>query len=127
MQFQTPPKRQASESVIPMINVVFLLLVFFLMTAQIAPPEPFEVAPPVAAVDTPAEGRATLHLSAEGDMAYEGVRGEPAVLAALQGYPEDRPLMLRADKAVPAERIAALLPKLASAGVRKLKLVSAAR
>ncbi|MGR3522560.1 MAG: biopolymer transporter ExbD, partial [Paracoccus sp. (in: a-proteobacteria)] len=29
-----------------MINVVFLLLIFFLLTAQIAPAPPFDVTPP---------------------------------------------------------------------------------
>ena len=29
------------DSTVPMINIVFLLLIFFLITAQIAPPAPF--------------------------------------------------------------------------------------
>ncbi|MGR3634637.1 MAG: biopolymer transporter ExbD [Shimia sp.] len=127
MQFRSPQKRPARESVIPMINVVFLLLVFFLMTAQITPPEPFEVEPPLADAETPAEGKAILFVAADGDMAFEDTHGEDAVLLALQGYPKDTPLMLRADKRVGAEKIAALLPKLAAAGVRRLKLVSASR
>ncbi len=124
MRIQSAPKRQTVESVIPMINVVFLLLIFFLMTAQITPPEPFEVSPPEAQLDTPAEGQDILHVSAEGDMAYQDARGEEVVLAALADYPESEPLMLRADRGVPAEKIATLLPKLAAAGVRNLKLVS---
>ncbi len=124
MRFHTAPKRPTGESVIPMINVVFLLLVFFLMTAQIAPPEPFEVEPPVADNETPAQGKATLHVSKDGELAYEEARGEEAVLSALAGYPEDTPLMLRADKAVAAKDIAALMPKLASIGIHSLKLVS---
>jgi biopolymer transport protein ExbD len=110
-----------------MINVVFLLLIFFLMTAQIEPPEPFEVTPPDASVQTPAEGHAILHVAANGDMAFDDARGEDAVLIALQGFPSEDSLMLRADRTVPAETIAALLPKLANVGVRRLKLVSAAR
>lgn len=46
MDFAPPKRRPRAESIVPMINVVFLLLIFFLMTAQIAPPDPFEVAPP---------------------------------------------------------------------------------
>ncbi|MBO9398520.1 biopolymer transporter ExbD [Shimia sp. R9_1] len=125
MRIATAPKRAAAESVIPMINVVFLLLIFFLMTAQITPPEPFEVSPPAADLDTPADGQAILHVSAEGELAYQEARGEADVLAALTDYPENEPLMLRADRAVSAQEIAALLPKLAAAGVRDLKLVSA--
>ncbi|KPA22442.1 Biopolymer transport protein ExbD/TolR [Shimia sp. SK013] len=127
MRFRPHTKRPARESVVPMINVVFLLLVFFLMTAQITPPEPFEVDPPLANVDAPAEGKAILFVAAGGELAFEDARGEDAVLSALQDYPEETPLMLRADKGVGADKIAALLPKLAAAGVRSLKLVSASR
>lgn len=127
MRIQTPPKRKSGESVIPMINVVFLLLVFFLMTAQIAPPEPFEVIPPASEAEGPALGRSILHVSATGEMVFEEAVGQTAVLSALSGFPEEEPLMLRADRGVSAETIAALLPKLAAAGVRSLKLVSVSR
>ena len=38
MEFSTPRMRRAAEPALPMINVVFLLLIFFLMSAQIAAP-----------------------------------------------------------------------------------------
>ena len=125
MRIQTPPKRVPGESVIPMINVVFLLLIFFLMTAQIAPPDPFDVTPPTSEVEAAAQGQRVLHVSVDGELAYEEARGEDDVLAALEDFAEDEPLLLRADRGVPAEKVAALLPKLAKAGVRNLKLVSA--
>ncbi|GAA6178619.1 hypothetical protein NBRC116594_00570 [Shimia sp. NS0008-38b] len=127
MKMARPQKRDMGESIIPMINVVFLLLIFFLMTAQIAPPEPFEVSPPESLAEAPAEGSQTLHVSAEGEMAYGDARGEDAVLSALKDSMDGDALMLRADRAVPAETIAALLPKLASVGVRHLKLISTSR
>ena len=40
MQIDMPKRRPRGESIIPMINVVFLLLIFFLLTAQIAPADP---------------------------------------------------------------------------------------
>lgn len=127
MRFSSPKKRPAVESVIPMINVVFLLLIFFLMTAQIAPPEPFEVQPPASNIETPAQGVAILHVSATGELAYEAARGEADVLVALAGVSEAEQLLLRADRGVEATLIAALLPKLAAVGVRHLKLISATR
>ncbi|WP_146345709.1 ExbD/TolR family protein [Phaeobacter marinintestinus] len=127
MRFARPRRRPKGESIIPMINVVFLLLIFFLMTARIVPPEPFAVELPEAAVETPAEGQSILHISAEGDLAFGGAQGEEAVLAALAGFDPDEPLMLRADKTVQGAVIATLLPKLASVGIRQVKLVSATR
>ena len=50
MRFAPPGARprRPRESAVPMINIVFLLLIFFLMTATIAPPAPFAVTPPAA-------------------------------------------------------------------------------
>ncbi|UWQ74064.1 biopolymer transporter ExbD [Leisingera sp. M658] len=38
--------RKKCLSLAPMINVVFLLLIFFLLTLQIAPRAPLSIAPP---------------------------------------------------------------------------------
>ncbi|MGB1619323.1 MAG: biopolymer transporter ExbD, partial [Flavobacteriales bacterium] len=38
-----------------MTDLVFLLLIFFLMTSRLAPPDPFEVTPPQA--ETADDGR----------------------------------------------------------------------
>ena len=126
MNLGSPRKRPVRESVVPMINVVFLLLIFFLMTAQITPPEPFEVNPPESSVETPADGQDILYISAEGVLALGELRGE-AVLDGLPVLGEAEALMIRADRAVEAEQIAGLLPKLAARGVRRIKLVSVER
>ncbi|SDO20869.1 biopolymer transport protein ExbD [Lutimaribacter pacificus] len=126
MDLPRPAKRPARETVVPMINVVFLLLIFFLMTAQITPPEPFEVTPPESRADTPADGQRILYISATGDMALDGLRDE-AVFGGLSGLGENEALMIRADRAVSAAQIAALLPRLAAHGVRRVKLVSSLR
>ena len=72
MRIDMPRRRPRGETIIPMINVVFLLLVFFLLTAQIAPPEPFRLTPPDAAdADLPARDRDVLYVSASGELAYD--------------------------------------------------------
>jgi biopolymer transport protein ExbD len=126
MNFDPPrPRRQRGENIVPMINVVFLLLIFFLMTAQIAPPEPFEVSPPQSEAKGPAEDPDTLYVSQTGVLAYEGARGD-AALAALSARDPAVPLTLRADAGLSAVSLAALLPKLAAAGVRETRLVTGA-
>ncbi|MEO9778339.1 MAG: biopolymer transporter ExbD [Sedimentitalea sp.] len=137
MQFSVPPRRQPTESIVPMINVVFLLLIFFLMSAQIAPPEPFDVEPPVMDETDSAEGEFRLYMDAEGQLGYLDVFGEVEVLAALtaarESYcaaepcPQDTPppLILRADAKLDATRLAALMPKLGAAGFRVVQLVTA--
>ncbi|WP_230374313.1 ExbD/TolR family protein [Pontivivens ytuae] len=105
-----------------MINVVFLLLIFFLMTAQIAPPPPLEVELPSSDSDEAAEGPATLYLAADGTLAFREARGD-AVFATLAAEPPET-LLIRADAAVPAARIAELLPRLAAVGITETAIVT---
>lgn len=127
MQFSAPrPQRRHRENIVPMINVVFLLLIFFLMTAQIAPPEPFTVTPPGSSSEVQAEGRDILFVAADGVLAYGSARGE-AVFVALAARPDPGPLLVRADAGLPAADLAALLPRIAAAGVTDLSLVTGAR
>ena len=122
MQFSPPrPARRPRENIVPMINVVFLLLIFFLMTAQIAPPEPFEITPPASDSRSPAEGPAVLYVSADGELAFRGARGE-AALTALADAADTGPLLVRADARLAAADLARLLPRLAAAGVADLAL-----
>lgn len=126
MDFAPRPRKSRSESIVPMINVVFLLLIFFLMTAQIAPPAPFAVDPPQAETGDPAEGPLVLYLSARGEIAFHDLRG-PAALTALAAAaaPPDTPVLLRADAQVAAATLAQLLPRLARLGLTQVHLITA--
>ena len=75
---QAPPKRQ-SESTISLINIVFLMLIFFLIAGQLAPPVDPDVtlaetteAPPLAPPDA-------LFADSEGRLSH---RGQPVEIAA---------------------------------------------
>ncbi len=125
MQFSAPRRRTRSENIVPMINVVFLLLIFFLMTARIAPPDPIEITPPAAdAGDAAGTRAAVLMVGADGELAFAGVRGE-AVFDALAGLDRTAPLLIRADADLPARDLAALLPRLAGMGFADLSLATA--
>lgn len=118
----TPP-RHTAENIVPMINVVFLLLIFFLMSAQIAPPDPIEVTVPDSTADAAPMDPNALYVGADGTLAYSGVTGD-AALAALSGH--DGVLSLRADATLPAAKLTALLPRLAAAGVAGVELITGA-
>lgn len=122
MRFGHPPlRRRPAENVVPMINVVFLLLIFFLMTAEIAPPEPFDVAPPHAE-GTPVDVGDRLYAGPEGALAYGTARG-PAVFAALADRAGEAPLPLRADAGLEGQALAALLARLAGVGQDRVTLL----
>ncbi|WP_415402149.1 ExbD/TolR family protein [Tateyamaria sp. SN3-11] len=124
------------ENIIPMINVVFLLLIFFLMTSQIAPPETLDVTPPEAETGLDGDGDLTLYLDASGQLGFDQVIGtDDAVIAALIQARDascaaencaSPSLQLRADGLVPATRVAALLKKLAVQGFSDIGLTTVA-
>lgn len=125
MRFAAPPRPQPTERITPMINVVFLLLIFFLMTATLTPPEPVAVTPPDSrATDAPAEGMA-LHLDAGGAIAFGEATGTEAEAAAIaQARLSGAPLPLRADHAAEARAVAALVGRLGRAGVARVALAT---
>jgi biopolymer transport protein ExbD len=129
MRFAAPRRRPPGESIVAMINVVFLLLVFFLMTARLAPPEPLEVTPPESATEGTAEGEVVLFLAADGALAFGTARGEAALaaLAAALAEASGTAVLLRADAAAPARAVAALLPRLAALGAGEVRLVTRGR
>lgn len=130
MDFDDQPRREPAENIVPMINVVFLLLIFFLMTATIAPPDPFEVGLPASSSEATAETDQALYVNAAGDFAFAGKQGEDAfaaLRAAGVGQQDAPPLIIRADRNVPGAKIAALLKRLLALGITSSQLVAEAR
>ena len=123
MNFNAPRRRQSEESIIPMINVVFLLLIFFLMTAQITAPDPFELAIPTSPQENEPEGEATLYISKEAMLGYEGTTGPEAFEALLAGADKTIPLKLRADAELAAVEVAKILKRLTEVGFIKVDIL----
>lgn len=123
MDLNEQPKRPRGESIVPMINVVFLLLIFFLMTSQLTPPEPFEVIPPKADMDTEAEAGPVLFVGAEGRISFEGLGGEQALAALADRSGERSVVLMRADAGLEAKTLAAILRDLSKAGLSRVELV----
>jgi biopolymer transport protein ExbD len=121
MEFAPPPKRPRGESNVPMLNVVFLLLVFFLMTSQLTPPEPFAVSPPTAGEPQQAQAEPVVYVDASGMLAMNDLRGQQVIQTLAAQPPET--LRLRADAQTPARQIARILAQLASVGVTGVELV----
>ena len=123
MDLSPPHRRPRAESIVPMINVVFLLLIFFLMTSHLAQPEPFEVTPPNSDLEAKAQADQTLYIDATGKLHFDGVEGE-AALAKLAASSADAPVVvLRADAKLEAKTLAGILTKLAAAGLSRAELV----
>lgn len=115
----TSDRRRREQTVVPMINVAFLLLVFFLMTAVLTPDGPLDITVPTA--ESEAEGEGVLvSVDAAGALARGTLRGD-AVFDGLAG----QSVQVRVDASVPGAELARLLGRLASAGVVDVSVVTA--
>ena len=125
IDFSDSPPRRRGEGVLPMINVVFLLLIFFLMTATLAPPEPFEIVLPTAEGANTDADDLVLYMSADAELAFGTTRG-PDVYRELAAHGGDgnNMLTLRAAGGVEAVMAAAVLERLARIGFTRVEIVS---
>ncbi|MCV6584210.1 MAG: biopolymer transporter ExbD [Marinibacterium sp.] len=127
MDLTEPPRRPRSESIVPMINVVFLLLIFFLMTSRLAEPEPFDVTPPTAATEAEAQADPVLFVSKDGRLSFDGAEGTGAIAAVAAQSDASSIIQLRADAALEAGKLAAILRDLSTAGLARVELVVSAK
>ncbi|HLQ85079.1 MAG TPA: biopolymer transporter ExbD [Salinisphaeraceae bacterium] len=124
-----PPKRQRSldDSILPLINVVFLLLIFFVVAGVIARQAPFDIIlPQTMRTETrsvPAEQ--ILAIAADGRLAFAG---EPIASAELDDilatWPEGEALQIQADSDLPARQLNPLLERLRRAGIVEVRLLT---
>lgn len=122
MRLSRPPRRRA-EPTIALINVVFLMLVFFLVAGRIARPIEDDlrlVQADLAAARVPDDA---LVLRADGSLLWQGRPADPeSVIAAMPG---EGPLRLLPDRDLPARDLIAVAARLRElAGDREVRLVT---
>ncbi|MCP4207498.1 MAG: biopolymer transporter ExbD [Shimia sp.] len=123
MDFDASPRKPRAESIVPMINVVFLLLIFFLMTAQIAPPEPFEVSPPTAEKAAEPDGELILYVGKESALQFQDTAGEAAFTAIAAAAGDGQALQLRIDASLDGDRLAQIMQRLSAVGFSRVEVI----
>ncbi len=121
MRFSMPPRRSASESVVPMINVVFLLLIFFMMSATIMPAPPFDVSLPETDAQIAVAGEMDIYVSASGEVSFQGALND-AAWAVLAAQPVVNTVTLRADADLSAQKLARVVSRLARIGHTQIEI-----
>lgn len=124
-----PPQssRSQEDSILPLINVVFLLLIFFVIAGAITRDAPFDLTLPTT---TRTEARTTpadkiLSIAADGQMAFAGEPVEASELSeTLSAWPQDKPLQIRADSGLKASKLTRLLGRLREAGITSVLLLT---
>ena len=129
MRFEKSRSKNDEERILPLINVVFLLLIFFMLVGKFAAIDLLEVSPPRSASEERVEERElVIELSSGGQLAVDGVLVEQSALqAAVAGkfVGESAPqVLLKADAGTDAVRVIAIMEILHTAGVERLKLLT---
>ncbi|RMD60627.1 MAG: biopolymer transporter ExbD [Alphaproteobacteria bacterium] len=129
MRPESPRPRNDEERILPLINVVFLLLIFFMLAGRLVASTPFRIEPPhSASEESVAAQESVVLISTDGRLALDGtVMEAPALKAAVAERMSNDPaarMHLKADGRVEATRVVAVMELLHEAGVERLKLLT---
>ncbi|MGI9394136.1 MAG: ExbD/TolR family protein [Boseongicola sp.] len=102
-----------------MINVAFLLLIFFLMSSVIAPPAPVDIAPPSTSESSSAVDGARLFIDADGQLIGDG----GSIIQNLTVF-SGQPVAISADASLPANTLVKIIERMRLAGTTEIVLVA---
>ena len=129
MQLEHPEAREEPDNILPLINVVFLLLIFFMMFGALHAADFFSVEPPTSAsgedqvldetvVVVAADGRLAI-----GDDQLDDLGMQLKVSDLLAERPGSM-VLLKADGQVDATRVVEVMELLNAVGVERLLLLA---
>jgi len=133
MHFSAPvPPARGDEAMLPLINVVFLLLVFFLLAGHMASVEPLAVEPPASktAGRGDEQGPLAILLAADGRTALnDRIVGQTELIEQVRealAANRQRAIEFKADAGAPATAVIDRLDWLRQAGADRVELITRA-
>lgn len=122
-------ERDHDDRILPLINIVFLLLIFFMVVGRLSAADPFELTPIHSASDeAPSVQSWLVQVGPRGQLALNGlVLTEPDLLEQLEaaaGSREALDVRIKSDNRAEATLVVALLAKLRSVGVVQAQLLT---
>ena len=131
MKFPGRVHRDASDNhLIPLINVVFLMLIFFMVIGQIAPSDRFQVTAPTSRSQQPIDGNGiTIFVTQNGSLAVNETEVTletliPTLLVSLDAAGEQAEIHIKADAALTTGQLTPLLERLRDSGKSKVRLMT---
>lgn len=134
MKITRSKKARMEISLIPLINVVFLLLIFFLVAGTMENQDMADVTPPEAkSGEKPEASPFTLTLTADGmvsvndiPITMKGLQNELSQLAQHKKY-HNKPLVIKADASLEASHLVQVIGIAEKAGIYEVSLVTEAQ
>ncbi len=130
MRIAAPPKKTSAEWVLQLINIVFLLLLFFIVNGTIASMQEPGVLPPRGVVLGTAQPLGdTAYVGADGVVKFRGAAMSPEgirILLRREAAAGDIPTLLQivADRKLKASRLVAVLQEFRAQGFENLSLIT---
>lgn len=123
-------QRPSEENVLPLINIVFLLLIFFMIAGALSATAPFELEPPAApGAQGTGPPRGGIAIAADGRVALDGDLVDLETLRERArdwnaGGERELSLSVRADGSAKSERLLAVIEVLREAGIERIRLLA---
>ena len=128
MKLTCSRRRESPETIIPLIDVVFFLLIFFMLIGRMDATAPFDVSPAIASTgqDMPGGG-ATVSISVDGKLALNGgALNRAETLSGIKDMLVDNPrtlIRVNAHKSAELQGILPLLAEIEAMGAMDVVLV----
>jgi biopolymer transport protein ExbD len=131
MQISDTQEKRELENLLPLVNVVFLLLIFFMVAGAFSSPELFTINPTVASNESRADQQSlTIVVNQQGELAINQNRVKAEELTDLinrylEGNPNSK-VQLKPDAEAEALRIVELLEILANSNLQAIHIMTSA-
>lgn len=131
MQIEVPRRRPPGIRLTPLIDVVFILLIFFMLASNFLDWRAFELAlPPAEATADPETSPIVVEIGPEGGYTLAGEPVAAAALAervgALQADDPERPVVIRTGDATAVDATVTTLDRLRRGGIEAVSLAAGA-
>lgn len=125
-----PRRSRTDEAMLPLINIVFLLMVSFMVVGALSPPDAFDLDPPRSETLPPSDaGAHSLIVAADGRLGLgrqafprEQLAGRAA---AWRAQNPDAVLQVKAAAAADTQAVLEVLDVLRAAGIARVELLAA--
>lgn len=121
---RAPRSRSLDDALLPLVNVVFLLMVFFLAAGRFGGPKPVDSTPQSSRTESSAAAPRVLELRADGRLVLAGEVFADSELAGRSLAWRGAPLDVQASGDVPAARVLRVLAILRGAGLDQVRLLT---
>ncbi len=121
MKFRKMSYISEKENIVPMINIVFLLLIFFLITSSVVPRPREIIERPFGLSDSNVQDPNYLFITSNSEIMYLGQSGEIAWNLIKDN--KLNTLTIEADRNLAANKFISLLNKLNDMNIPKLEMV----